>query len=93
MSYEELSEALELCPPADVHTKQLLTAMMWAMGESQEERRGRPGGAQKIDTSRWTLEGKDLKSVRAELQVLLRNSGAYIADLIKVCARTGLSHP
>ena len=83
ISYDELSEALAKRPPADVNTKQLLTAMMWSYGEVKEESR-RANAARRIDTRNWTMKGKDVKTVRMELQALLRNSGSYIADLIKL---------
>lgn len=37
-----------------------------------------------IDTTRWVIKGRDVPSIRAELQGLLRKSGGHVADLMKV---------
>lgn len=84
ISYVELTNAFSLHPPPDLKAKQLLTAMMWAKQDAMEEeaREGKGGGQghRVIDTSRWVIQGKTAKAVRAELQALLRQSGGYVGE-------------
>jgi len=40
-----------------------------------------------IDTSKWVIRGRDVPTVREELQQLLRNSGAHVIDVVKLFDR------
>lgn len=40
--------------------------------------------AVKMDTSNWVVRGRDVETIRSELQALLRASGAHVADLLRI---------
>lgn len=79
VSYMELEANLNQEAPANIATQQMLTSMMWSYEAGVKDEVRTP-----IDTSRWTLRGRDVASVRTELQRLLNQSGGYVADLLKI---------
>jgi len=74
ISYSELTNAFTKMPPDDPDVSRLCTAMI--LGASDERKA--------LDTSRWVIRGRDVKSIRDELQTLLKASGAHVADLLDV---------
>ena len=78
LSYAEMVQSLTTEIPTDLDAKGFLTALVCSLsaGQTNEEE------AEKIDTSTWHITGSTFEDVRAELQKLLRDSGARVADLI-----------
>lgn len=74
ISYSELTNAFTKMPPDDPNVSRLCTAMI--LGASDERKA--------LDTSRWVIRGRDVKSIRDELQALLKASGAHVADILDV---------
>ena len=73
LAYEEVAERFATEAPKETSTRGMLLSMIWA--DESKEGRGSP-------TSRWTVRGKDVESVRMELQLLLAEtaeSGAGLA--------------
>ena len=79
VSYTELVANLTARVPASPVTKDMLNSMMWTYqrGVGEEAAHG-------IDTRGWTIRGKDVLSVRTELQTLLRQSTAHVSDIIRL---------
>ena len=78
LAYEEVAERFATEAPKETSTRGMLLSMIWA--DESKEGRGSP-------TSRWTVRGKDVESVRMELQLLLAEtaeSGAGLAGLMKL---------
>ena len=65
--------------PANLETKKLLTAAVWAWDAKQK---AKPPVAP-ID-QKWRIKGRDARSVRDELQSLLAKSGAHVGDLVRL---------
>lgn len=82
VSYSELVKALmdSSNAPKDPATKQMLSALMWTYNKPKDE----VAATKEIDTSGWVINGRDSTSVRAELQQLMKDSGAHVADLIRL---------
>ena len=78
VSYHELDKKISFVTSEDAENKRLLGALTLSASADG------PQLAPEIDTSSWSLEGRDAATVRQELQSLMRESGCYIADLIKI---------
>lgn len=64
--------------------KELITSLVWSSSpEAEGDDEGRCAKAT-MDTSKWALTAKDAPSLRAELQQRLRESGAYVADVLRL---------
>ena len=79
LTYNELVERLTANVPADRPTKGLVVDLVWAFDrEAKEEYR------EALNTSGWVVRGETPAEVRANLRQLMRESGAYVADLLKI---------
>ena len=87
VTYEELEGALLQSTSKTPGAKALITSLVWqeqeGEGEARTAKRNRPG----IDTSKWVLRGKDVVTLRNEMQQLLNQSGAHVADVIQLFDR------
>ena len=96
--YGELIDALLYgSKRADAETKVMLTAFVCTLSQSRDKaqqsvydnnelRGGGQAQGSRIDTTTWRIHAKDAAGVRTELQTLLRQSGGYVADLMR-CVR------
>ena len=83
VSYNEVLaslQELQVCEPA---TKSMLVALA-QQAEASRELTATGISPSVMDTSSWVVRGRDADTVQAELQALLRESGAYVSDLIRV---------
>ena len=81
ISYAELVQSLTSAIPTDLDAKSFLTSLVCSLNTStQSDGDGEVKVA--IDTSSWRIAGRDATSVQAELQTILRDSNARVADLI-----------
>ena len=84
LSYKEVIDGLTNEANNDPKTKAMLTTLalthVSAQSGSGEEAAGTR--KKKIDTTGWVIRGHGMASVRTELQRLLKQSGARVADLI-----------
>lgn len=78
VSYMELMANLTHQAPVSVTTNKMLTSMMWCYDAGVKEE------VKTIDTSRWAFRGRDVPTVRTELQRLLNQSGYHVSDLLKI---------
>ena len=79
VSYHELLRSLKEQAPRNLDTKRMLSALMLTYGNELTERRHKC-----IDTTGWTITGRDADSVKQQLQELLQQSGAQVADIIRL---------
>lgn len=82
LSYRELAASLQVNADAantDASTKRMLCSLVWSHESARANERERV-----LDTSGWRIRGHDPILVRQELQDLLKQSGAPVADLIKI---------
>ena len=78
VAYDELLASLTSSMPTDGPTRAMLTAL--AMSSSAEHNAAKRA----LDTKGWEIKGRDTPAVQAELQALLRNSGARVVDLVQL---------
>ena len=88
LSYSEVihpsSHVLQACDHA---TKSLLISLAHTLEDSKEQTRVRTRAGSStcaVDTSGWIINGRDAASVQAELRALLRQSGALVADIVRL---------
>lgn len=79
ISYMELIESFNTAPPKNTEVKQLCTSLMFAF---KEETTSTASCAPRLDTSGWTIKGRDVQTIRRELQSLLRDSGAHVGEVM-----------
>lgn len=81
---DEIAASLRLRPEkARQETKQLVTTLMWANGDS-EAAKAEQKRALERQASTWRIRGNDAATVRKELQERLANSGALVSDLLNL---------
>jgi len=78
ISYMELIESFNTAPPKNTEVKQLCTSLMFAFQEEGSS----TACAAKLNTSGWVIKGRDVETIRRELQALLRDSGAHVGDVM-----------
>ena len=81
ISYAELVQSLTSAIPTDLDAKSFLTSLVCSLNTSTQSD-GDGDVKVAIDTSSWRIAGRDATSVQAELQTILRDSNARVADLI-----------
>ena len=83
VSYRELISSLTTASGLDDEDKVLITAFVntLANGRSSEDQEAVQA---RVDTSKWRIRASDAVGVRTELQRLLRESGGFVADLLRL---------
>lgn len=78
VSYAELLNSLKHQAPPSRPARQLLTTMMWSYDAGVREE------VKPIDTSKWSFRGRDVATVRSELQRHLNQGSWHVADLLRI---------
>ena len=98
VTYDELAAKLLKSADSTPGAKGLVTSLVWSpqgdggagMGggaKRASEAAAQPQAAVAIDTTKWVIRGRDVPTVRSELQDLLRESGAHVIDVVKLFDR------
>ena len=88
ISYDELEATLiKSATGGTPGTRELVTSLVWkpaSDGVAERASTERSRAAPALDVSLWKLTASDVPSLRAELQGHLVQSGAHVADVIKL---------
>ena len=82
LSYAELVQTFTTEVPTDPDARAFLTAFVCSLNAEVHDEWKTGHSHAKIDTSGWRVTGRDAATVRNELQAILVNSGALVADVM-----------